>query len=149
VDILFIDLSITDTHIQDVPEGKVNILGDHNVGHSKQNSVCVQVSYSERFLDRAILLYGSKIVCKKMILPTVTCIYCSSDKVGTFYLVHIMYFRKFCPSLQCTLQTPVSTWRIDYLYSEMALARNPLGIGHLNKNIDLSSWENLNILGLY
>jgi hypothetical protein len=41
------------------------------------------------FLDRAISLYSSKILDKKEILHTVsnTGIYCSSDKVGTVYLV--------------------------------------------------------------
>jgi hypothetical protein len=41
------------------------------------------------FRDRAIALYSSKIVDKKEILRTVsnTGIYCSSDKVGTVYLV--------------------------------------------------------------
>jgi hypothetical protein len=41
------------------------------------------------FRDRVILLYSSKIVDKKEILRTVsnTGIYCSSDEVGTVYLV--------------------------------------------------------------
>jgi hypothetical protein len=41
------------------------------------------------FWDRAISLYSSKIVDKKEILRTVsnTGIYCSSDKLGTVYLV--------------------------------------------------------------
>jgi hypothetical protein len=41
------------------------------------------------FRDRAISLYSSKTVDKKEILCTVsnTGIYCSSDKVGTVYLV--------------------------------------------------------------
>jgi hypothetical protein len=41
------------------------------------------------FRDRAISLHSSKIVDKKEILRTVskTGIYCSSDKVGTVYLV--------------------------------------------------------------
>jgi hypothetical protein len=44
---------------------------------------------SNCFRDRAISLYSSKIVDKKEIFRTVTntCIYCSSDKVGTVYLV--------------------------------------------------------------
>jgi hypothetical protein len=87
-DILCTDLSIADTHIQGVPEGKVIILSDHSVGHSKQNNVCVQVSYSQHFLDRVTLLCGSKIADKENILPTDsnTCIYCPSEKVGTVYL---------------------------------------------------------------
>jgi hypothetical protein len=36
-------------HKQDVPGGKVNIFGGHNIGHSKQKTVCVHLSYSERF----------------------------------------------------------------------------------------------------
>jgi hypothetical protein len=32
-----------------VPGGKVNILGGHSIGNSKQESVYVHVSYSERF----------------------------------------------------------------------------------------------------
>jgi hypothetical protein len=41
------------------------------------------------FRDGVISLYSSKIVHQKEILPTVsnTGIYCSSDKVGTVYLV--------------------------------------------------------------
>jgi hypothetical protein len=41
------------------------------------------------FRDRVISLYSSKIVDKKEILRTVsnTGIYCSSDKVGTVYIV--------------------------------------------------------------
>jgi hypothetical protein len=35
--------------IQSVPGGKANILGCHSIGHSKQRSVYVHVSYSERF----------------------------------------------------------------------------------------------------
>jgi hypothetical protein len=35
--------------IQNVPGGKVNILGGHSIGNSKQESVYVHVSYSERF----------------------------------------------------------------------------------------------------
>jgi hypothetical protein len=43
--------------------------------------------------DRAISLYSSKIVDKKEILHTVsnTGLYCSSDKVGTVYLVHYIF----------------------------------------------------------
>jgi hypothetical protein len=37
------------TNIENVPGGKVNILGDHSIGHAKQKSVYVHVSYSERF----------------------------------------------------------------------------------------------------
>jgi hypothetical protein len=41
------------------------------------------------FLDSAISLYSSKTVDKKEILRTVynTIMYCSNDKLGTFYIV--------------------------------------------------------------
>ena len=35
--------------IQGVPGGKVNILGGHSIGHSKQKTLYEHVSYSERF----------------------------------------------------------------------------------------------------
>jgi hypothetical protein len=35
--------------IQDVPGGKITILGDHSISNSKPKSVYVHVSYSERF----------------------------------------------------------------------------------------------------
>jgi hypothetical protein len=35
--------------MQGVLGGKVNILGGHIIGHSKQKSVYVRVPYSERF----------------------------------------------------------------------------------------------------
>jgi len=34
---------------QGVPGGKVNILGSHSIGHSKQKCLPEQVSYFERF----------------------------------------------------------------------------------------------------
>jgi hypothetical protein len=77
-------------YIQDVSEENISILGGHNIGHSKQKSVYVHVSYSERFPKyNCISLYNSKIVDKKEILLTVsnTGIYCSSDNVSTVYLV--------------------------------------------------------------
>jgi hypothetical protein len=75
-------------YIQDVSGGKVNILGGHNISHSKQKSVCT-CPIPNSFRDRAISLYSSKIVYKKEILHTVSnaSIYCSSAKVGTDYPV--------------------------------------------------------------
>jgi hypothetical protein len=35
--------------MQYIPRGKVNILGGHSIGHSKQKDVNVQVPYPERF----------------------------------------------------------------------------------------------------
>jgi hypothetical protein len=70
--------------LQNVPGGKVNILGGHSIGHSKQKIVYVHVSYSEPFRGRSFTLYSFKIVDKKEILRTVSNkgIYCSSDKAG-------------------------------------------------------------------
>jgi hypothetical protein len=57
------------------------------MGHSKQRK-CTCVLF-RTVSETAISLYSSKIVYKKEILRTVsdTGIYCSSDKVGTVYLV--------------------------------------------------------------
>jgi hypothetical protein len=85
-----------------VPGGKVNILGGHNIGYSKQYiyiyiyilvyayTICMYMCLIPNgFQDRAISLYSSKTVDKKEILHTVsnTGIYCSSDKVRAVYLV--------------------------------------------------------------
>ena len=40
---------LTDVGIQGVPGGKVNILGGHSIGHSKQKTLYEHVSYSEWF----------------------------------------------------------------------------------------------------
>jgi hypothetical protein len=46
---VFYPIQSTVVAIQNVPVGKVNILGGHSICHSKQESVYVHVSYSERF----------------------------------------------------------------------------------------------------
>jgi hypothetical protein len=38
-----------DLYIQDIPGGKVNILGGQRIGHSEQKIVYGHVSYSKRF----------------------------------------------------------------------------------------------------
>jgi hypothetical protein len=45
------------------------------------------------FRDRTVSLYSSKIVYKQEILHTIsnTIIYCSSDKVGTVYLIKYIF----------------------------------------------------------
>jgi hypothetical protein len=40
---------ISYTCIEGVPGGKLNILGGHSIGHSKQETVYVHVSYCDRF----------------------------------------------------------------------------------------------------
>jgi hypothetical protein len=69
--------------IQSVPGGKVNILGGHSIGHSKQKLymyMCPIPNGTVQFQN----CFG-----KKEILRTVsnTGIYCSSDKLGKVYLV--------------------------------------------------------------
>jgi hypothetical protein len=41
------------------PRRKVNILGGHSIGHSKQKRVHVRVSYPNGFRNRAISLYST------------------------------------------------------------------------------------------
>jgi hypothetical protein len=67
----------------------VNILGGHSIGYSKQKLCMYMCPIPNGFRDIAISLCSSKVVDKKEILRTVsdTGIYCSSDKVGTVYLV--------------------------------------------------------------
>jgi hypothetical protein len=58
--------------IQSVPGGKVNILGDHSIGHSKQKLYAYMCPIPNGFRDKAIPLYSSKFVDKKEILHTVS-----------------------------------------------------------------------------
>jgi hypothetical protein len=73
---------------QDVPGGTVSILGGHSTSHSKQKSVYVHVLF--RMFSKIELFHCTvpKLLIRK-ILRTVsnTCVYCSSDKVGTVYLI--------------------------------------------------------------
>jgi hypothetical protein len=115
------------------------------------------------FRDRAVSLYNSKIVDKKELLRTVsnTSIYCSSDNVGTLYLVQYIFenstvnvssLRNSCEDMACSVCTAYSV-----LHSEIALSRKPFEIGHMyrctfllrmtdtmtSQNVDLSSWDTL------
>jgi len=46
---MWVIIDVTTYNIQGVPGGKTNILGGHNIGHSKQKYLYEHVSYSERF----------------------------------------------------------------------------------------------------
>jgi hypothetical protein len=61
----------------------------HNTGHLSKKVYMYMCPIPNGFRETAILLYSSKTVDKKEILRAVadTGIYCSSDKVGTVYLV--------------------------------------------------------------
>jgi hypothetical protein len=75
--------------MQGAPGDMVNILGGHSIGHSKQKVYMYMCPIPNGFRDRAISLHSSEIPDKKERLRTVsnTGIYCSSDEVGTVYLV--------------------------------------------------------------
>jgi hypothetical protein len=47
---------------QNVPGGKVNILGGHSIGHSKKETLFEHVSYSEQFLifDEQYFKFGAQ-----------------------------------------------------------------------------------------
>jgi hypothetical protein len=82
---LLTTLSIAQTiYIQGDPGGKANILGGHSIGHMYTCRI------PNDFRDRAISLCSSKIVVTKDILRAVsnTGIYCSSDNIGTVYLIY-------------------------------------------------------------
>jgi hypothetical protein len=102
-------------NIQIVPGGKVNILGGHRIGHSKQKLYTQMCAIPNILRNRAISPYSSKIVDKKEILRPVsnTDIYCLSNKVGTVYLV----FLKIPTSKSMHFATRVRTWRVARLYS--------------------------------
>jgi hypothetical protein len=51
--------------IQGVPEGKMNNLGGHSIGYSKQKMYMYMCSILNRFRDTDISLYRSKDVDKK------------------------------------------------------------------------------------
>jgi hypothetical protein len=61
-----INLQLDDKH--GVPGEKVNILGGHSIGHSKQKMYVYTCSIPNGFRDKAISLYSSKIGDKKEIL---------------------------------------------------------------------------------
>jgi hypothetical protein len=83
------------------------------------------------FRDRDISLYSSKIVDKKETLGTVsnTSIYCSSDNVGTVYLL------KIPSSTSMHFATRVGTWHVAHLYSEIALSWKLFGIEHVHIHV--------------
>jgi hypothetical protein len=54
-----------DCHLHSVPGGEVNILGGHSIGHSKQKSAYVHVSFPNSFRDTAISLYSANLLIRK------------------------------------------------------------------------------------
>jgi hypothetical protein len=50
-------------HIQDVPGEKVNILGGHSINRSKQKSIYIRMSYSERFLRESYFTVQYTVYC--------------------------------------------------------------------------------------
>jgi hypothetical protein len=78
------------------------------------------------FRDRAISLYISKIVDNKEILR----IYCSSDKVGTVYLVKYIFEN----STLMHFATRVRTWRVARLYSVQCTVQRNCSIPETVRN---------------
>jgi hypothetical protein len=76
-------------HADIVPGAKVNILGGHGIDHSKQKVYMYMYPIPNGFRNRDSSSCGSKNGDKKETFRIVsnTGIYCSSDKVGTVYLV--------------------------------------------------------------
>ena len=54
-------------NIQNVPRGRVNILGGHKIGHSKQKVYMYMCPIPNGFLDWAISLYSCRFNDKKEI----------------------------------------------------------------------------------
>jgi hypothetical protein len=76
-------------NIQNVPRGMVNILESHGIGHIKQKVYLYMCHKPNRFGERAISLYSSRIVDEKKkysCLRTVsnTDIYCSGETLVQF-----------------------------------------------------------------
>jgi hypothetical protein len=99
-------------HVQGVPGGNFNILGGPGIGHSKQNVYMYKYvcPIPNGFRDRVISLYSRKIVDKEIL--RIVCnigIYCSNDKVGTFYPVQYIFenstvnISALCNSCECTV----------------------------------------------
>jgi hypothetical protein len=58
------------TNIQGVPGGKVNNLGGHSVGHSKQNLYMNMCLIPNGFRDRGSLLYSGLAWAPSIVLPS-------------------------------------------------------------------------------
>jgi hypothetical protein len=87
------------------------------------------------FRDKAISLYSFKIVDKKAILRTTSNsgIYRSSEKVGTVCLLQYIFENSTfnINALYSSCEDMLASTAYSVLYSEMALSRKPLGIGHM------------------
>jgi hypothetical protein len=81
---------LENSSIQSVPGGKVNILWGHSIGHSKQKSVYVHVSYSEQFPKVYMYIFPipngfRKCICTCVLFRTV---------FGSIY-VYVSYSERF------------------------------------------------------
>jgi hypothetical protein len=141
--------------MQVVSGGKISILGDHSIGHSKQERVYVHLSCSERFWRQLFHCIIPKLLIRKryyilFLIPVLT--------VQVKHLVRFPKYNtysKIPPTTSMHFGTRVRTWRVARLYSEIALSWKPFGIGHMyiysfflrmidtvtSQNTDLSSWD--------
>jgi hypothetical protein len=70
--------SLVTRYIENVPRGKVNILGGHRIGHSKQQTTYVHVFYSERFLRYSyftVQYFGLRLATRHILTRVAKCIY--------------------------------------------------------------------------
>jgi hypothetical protein len=154
------DLCFSHRYIQGVPGGKVNILGSHSIGHSKQKGV-LYWTVSELLLFHCTV---PKLLLKKryQVLFLIPVFLFKWQSWYNLHL-HIIHFWKFQHQHQWTLEL---IWEHGVLlvcavycvpYSEIALSRKLFRSGHrylyrvlprithfvTSKNIDLSSWVTL------
>jgi hypothetical protein len=142
-----------------VPGGKVNIVGGHSIGHSKQN-VCMYVCLiPNSFWDRTMDVMARIKERQDALRRVAKCVDVDS---GIF---EIVLYKVNCTNfVTWTTNTNIrKVHNISFLstilelYSEMALYRKPLRVGHIyiytfllrmtdtmtSQNIDISSWDNL------
>jgi hypothetical protein len=141
-----------------VPGGKANILGSHNIGHSKQKK-CICTCFLFRTVSEIELFHRTvpKLFIRKRyyVLFLIPVFIAHVTKLVQFTQYNT--FSKIPPSTSMHFATRVRTWRVARLYSEIALSRKPFGIGHTyiytfllrmtdtvaSQNVDLSSWGNV------
>jgi len=90
--------------IQGVPRGKVNILGGHIIGHSKQKCLYEHVSYSKRFPRRLFECTTAKLLIRKIYYLYVLFLIPVFIVQVTELVQFIINVRKFHRQHQCTLQ---------------------------------------------
>jgi hypothetical protein len=74
--------------IQSVPGGKVNILGGHSIGRTSRKGICIcDLFRTVSEIELCHCTVPQLLIIKRLRTVSNTGIYCSSNKVGTVYLV--------------------------------------------------------------